>query len=1522
MKIKIKSCKKFISFFLAVIMIWSMGFTGVTVSAATTDANNGDWTAENVTLQSTGEAQLMVRVGDIDNFGFGWTSVNPFSGNETETHSFPFYPETDDKDGTDRIMVVSGYNSRFIDTNINRDGYTEKTQRTDRTIYKKNNSYTTTNSWGATLYSTDNDNYVRPVYMTYDLTNISVQNAKIQMFVDDFQPGQAHGISSGTVKYTATINEQDFPELTNIINNLDQSGPRGKMITFEIPQRFLYLVRTGQIYIKIDDATSGHTGDGYAIDFVKLLINKTDSTTNTATITGNVQDSNNNNLPGATVSAGGVVTATTDSNGNYTLNNVPAGQAIVTASKTGYNSSTVTIPTVVAGGGYKANFKLTSSTPPTTPVIRATPTTLTNTKVTATIGYSSDSTIQQYRIDIGGTIGEWKVYTGSFDVTQNCTIEAQGINQYGNESQIASYVVSNIDKEAPILTLNKSSIDGKITATATDNVAVASITKPDNTVVPGSSTTYVVSGDGTYTFKATDTAGNTTTQSIVVSNLPIINATFNSYTPNPAKSSDEITVKYNINTEPFALSSGMIDEAVFVVDETKNMNDSQRYTNFRNGFNNSILDGSILGERDVKFNAVGYNENVNFPNSDNYNSLIGRKSEREKLRLVFQDQISMSDSSNNRNIESALDRANRLLQEKGEQGKNKAIILVTSGDVNYNANSNIIKTISESGYKIISLDLSNCNGTQNNDLKTLHQLLSGKDEDYIIAKADGGNYNEPENNYSNTIASKLNGESSITGNSMSIKDAKLNIDLGENFTDVDDGGLDGSGKIRTVTIPQINFTKNSATGLWEQSAPIEVTFNVNAESRKYGELGFGLYTNSDNSTYTNNSTISYTNFNSMLIDKAIQTPTITIKDEGISKQSIINSNNTKREAPSKVNLGETFNVNYTINFNNQILVESKPNRQQWLACVKDNSNNMNYQMVNDVQAGSGTSRASVRDGINFKLNKNNIKCNESYSFSNDSSGSSLSSRMNDALAAVTQKNSQGHERDIVIMIGTNISDGELQNAIATANNIKSQSDNYKLGINSIVINIGNKTGEENIKKLAGVLGGSYIFLNNADEASKINDNYISQLTANIADSYPLKNIYFRDTYSDNFEAVNAPSFITIDNTNKKIDGSFYANYYIQDGQIKCDDVNFTVAYRAVSYKDSSYIGDGIFNVINNETDQKILERVTIQVVVPDTIKPEPPVITIPANNTVTNDNTPTIKGTAEANLTVKVYDGTTLIGTVKADTDGKWTLIPETALADGNHVITATATDAVGNVSEKSNSVNITIGTAAPVIEVPTDNTVTNDNTPTISGTAEADSTVKVYDGTTFIGTVKADADGHWTLTPATGLADGAHVIKATATDAAGNVSPDSNKVNITIAYSSILNHGIYSGEDSIITASNNAVAGIPVTLAMTVNIESSNSIINWKRDNTIAEGTIVFKKYLLVDDSSEIDTTGTVQTLSFTNTGDINLTGLTTEIGKKYLIMYTITPVEGGPVTMRATADEKSSKSVTLNVGAIPDLF
>ncbi|MET2526617.1 Ig-like domain-containing protein, partial [Ralstonia sp. SM1884_UCD616_TZ26] len=137
-------------------------------------------------------------------------------------------------------------------------------------------------------------------------------------------------------------------------------------------------------------------------------------------------------------------------------------------------------------------------------------------------------------------------------------------------------------------------------------------------------------------------------------------------------------------------------------------------------------------------------------------------------------------------------------------------------------------------------------------------------------------------------------------------------------------------------------------------------------------------------------------------------------------------------------------------------------------------------------------------------------------------------------------------------------------------------------------------------------------------------------------------------------------------------------------------------------------------------------------------------------------------GTAEANSTISIFDGTTLLGTTTADALGNWTFTPTTALTDGSHSLTATATDATGSVSPATTAFTLTVDTAAPatpVISSVTDDVApvtgtltsggsTNDATPTLAGTAEADTTISIFDGTTLLGTTTADALGNWTFTP------------------------------------------------------------------------------------------------------------------------------------------------------------------------------
>src|SRR5207249_2403848 len=110
-----------------------------------------------------------------------------------------------------------------------------------------------------------------------------------------------------------------------------------------------------------------------------------------------------------------------------------------------------------------------------------------------------------------------------------------------------------------------------------------------------------------------------------------------------------------------------------------------------------------------------------------------------------------------------------------------------------------------------------------------------------------------------------------------------------------------------------------------------------------------------------------------------------------------------------------------------------------------------------------------------------------------------------------------------------------------------------------------------------------------------------------------------------------------------------------------------------------------------------------------------------ASDNLTNINTPTFTGTAEVGTTVTLLSDGTAVGSGTA-ANGTYS-ITVSALSDGTHAITATATDAAGNVSSASSSLSVTIDTTAPAVPVvssPASATTVKATTFTIAGTAES----------------------------------------------------------------------------------------------------------------------------------------------------------------------------------------------------------
>ncbi|MGP1383813.1 MAG: beta strand repeat-containing protein [Thainema sp.] len=93
---------------------------------------------------------------------------------------------------------------------------------------------------------------------------------------------------------------------------------------------------------------------------------------------------------------------------------------------------------------------------------------------------------------------------------------------------------------------------------------------------------------------------------------------------------------------------------------------------------------------------------------------------------------------------------------------------------------------------------------------------------------------------------------------------------------------------------------------------------------------------------------------------------------------------------------------------------------------------------------------------------------------------------------------------------------------------------------------------------------------------------------------------------------------------------------------------------------------------------------------------------------ITSDTTLVFAGTAEADSTVEVLIDGSSVGTTTADGSGNWSFDYQgTTLAEGTYTVTATATDAAGNVSAVSTAFDVTVDTTAPTVTAVTANLAT-----------------------------------------------------------------------------------------------------------------------------------------------------------------------------------------------------------------------
>ena len=213
--------------------------------------------------------------------------------------------------------------------------------------------------------------------------------------------------------------------------------------------------------------------------------------------------------------------------------------------------------------------------------------------------------------------------------------------------------------------------------------------------------------------------------------------------------------------------------------------------------------------------------------------------------------------------------------------------------------------------------------------------------------------------------------------------------------------------------------------------------------------------------------------------------------------------------------------------------------------------------------------------------------------------------------------------------------------------------------------------------------------------------------------------------------------------------------------------------------DTSTLGSKALTVTATD-DAGNVRTVTHTYFVEDSTAPVAPEVTGSDPASPDNDNSPSIKGRAEAGSTVRLYTDATCTNSVGVEGSAEDFASPGLAVSvadDSSTTFYTTATDAADNTSDCSSGFTYVEDSTAPSAPEVTDShpdSPANDNTPYIEGTAEADTwEVRLYTNATcssdpVVGT-RVDFTGFGIVVSVPD--DSSTTFYATATDDAGNTS-------------------------------------------------------------------------------------------------------------------------------------------------------
>jgi outer membrane protein OmpA-like peptidoglycan-associated protein len=376
------------------------------VPVAATGNQAHDWALEYERTVGGPDADLVVRTGDINNLGFGWPAgFDPFSGKSTPPHPWPNINQIPAQapPGTDRIMVgtsampvhmivqpTAGHPDQITLESITHtdggDGYsgtslgdcyniredalqqmpnvlgdpvrralTEKFVLTNlpdsirdlapSSLQNRLPTYFLVDPGSATRCTRDRA-LTMPTAIVLPVGQLpsKIDNIVVQIFADDFQPVPLHS------RFQVSLNGTRIPTFEYAINSLDQTGPIGKLLTLRLLPEYWPIVKSGTVKLLIDDPTT-RVQDGYAVDFVRILVNPHNFKYQVA-LTATVTDADTHKPIGGAMVTAGLTSTATDRQGKCELKGLPAGLVIATANAPGYDENSVPVDLSAGQSGH------------------------------------------------------------------------------------------------------------------------------------------------------------------------------------------------------------------------------------------------------------------------------------------------------------------------------------------------------------------------------------------------------------------------------------------------------------------------------------------------------------------------------------------------------------------------------------------------------------------------------------------------------------------------------------------------------------------------------------------------------------------------------------------------------------------------------------------------------------------------------------------------------------------------------------------------------------------------------------------------------------------------------------------------------------------------------------------------------------------------------------------------------------------------------------------------------------------